>query len=165
MKRRLFNFLAFLSLPGCVALAGVAAWGQFVSGGATFGPQNQRLTCRCTWRDGRVYAYYTPGYVTWFSGTGPSGSLAGVMWARTISPQAAPIFIAGATPAHVWAAALLFAVAPALYARRQLRDRPPGPGTCAACGYDLRATPEQCPECGAIPPPAGRHVVADEVTT
>jgi hypothetical protein len=40
---------------------------------------------------------------------------------------------------------LSFAALPALSLRRRRRDQP---GLCWRCGYDLRATPDRCPECG-----------------
>jgi hypothetical protein len=53
-----------------------------------------------------------------------------------------------------WFIALLTTAIPArwlwLYRRSaQRRSR----GLCLACGYDLRATAERCPECGAAPEP------------
>jgi hypothetical protein len=53
---------------------------------------------------------------------------------------------------RVWALALLLAVLPglriAMWDRERRRWRA---GLCRRCGYDLRATPDRCPECGWVP--------------
>ena len=46
----------------------------------------------------------------------------------------------------LWAPLALTAAMPLEWLWR--RRKRPVSGTCAACGYDLRATPERCPECG-----------------
>ena len=155
MRRRLFNVAALLSLLGCLAVAGLAVRGQFASRGATFGPQNDRLTWRFMWRDDGLYTYYAPGYVTSFSLYIPAASFAGTTWSRGHSADGIPIVTAKFAPAHVWALAALLAVAPGLYAVRRSRDARFRPGTCPRCGYDLRASPRRCPECGAEAPAAG----------
>lgn len=38
----------------------------------------------------------------------------------------------------------------ALVRMQRRRRRVSQVGRCAVCGYDLRATPERCPECGAV---------------
>jgi hypothetical protein len=64
-----------------------------------------------------------------------------------------------ATVPH-WAAVLL-TVAPGLclaFARSRVKRRA-GAGLCRKCGYDLRGTPERCPECGTL---AAANAVATE---
>ena len=61
----------------------------------------------------------------------------------------APAF--GVVAPH-WFVALVTALLPArwllLSERRSLRRRRAGRGLCPRCAYDLRASPERCPECG-----------------
>jgi hypothetical protein len=48
-----------------------------------------------------------------------------------------------------WVPAIPFLVLPLLWVRRHLKHN--RKGFCPVCGYDLRATPQRCPECGHQP--------------
>lgn len=56
-----------------------------------------------------------------------------------------------------WLVAALMALMPVFILTRLLRStrrtqRRIAKDLCPACGYDLRASPDRCPECGAVPP-------------
>jgi len=61
--------------------------------------------------------------------------------------------------APAWVVVPLLGCAPAVWVARARRRRIVASrrlrGLCTECGYDVRATPDRCPECGAVPgPPA-----------
>jgi hypothetical protein len=94
-----------------------------------------------------------PGYrgsfefvgVSWFSTLGGRFPAQG---GRRGGGYIAPVW--QATAPH-WIVATLLGLLPAARLVRHLRRRRFGRGLCATCGYDLRATPERCPECGKVP--------------
>ena len=65
-------------------------------------------------------------------------ALALVPWHRATIPYYYPLILTSLLP-------LLWILGKLKRARRRVHGR------CAQCGYDLRATPSRCPECGTIP--------------
>src|SRR5687767_7453056 len=62
--------------------------------------------------------------------------------------------------APFWSFLAITAVPPlawiTLRLRSRIRRRRTRSGLCPACGYDMRATPGRCPECGRAPNPVGK---------
>ena len=88
------------------------------------------------------------GYVHGIGGYGWS------TWTETSGLQAPPNTVSAIVFPY-WLAVLVGSLAPAWWlwgGKRRRRAHRLAAGWCANCGYDLRASPERCPECGTTSP-------------
>jgi hypothetical protein len=114
--------------------------------------QHTRLPARPDWSAydptvARVVLGFGSGSFRYRIATGPPGSPgAQIIWGAArfvVVPYYAPVALAAVLP---------LARAGRAWKRRRERQ----PGQCRVCGYDLRATPDRCPECGAAAPRPSR---------
>ena len=172
VKRRLSPILSALSLLLCVAVVVLWVRSYFATDHVTYvyfraqqdGRLYRRVDC-LTGRGGVVIRYLrsdsplrgaAPERVGWSGESSAptkanagSGHYAGFGYNTYVDP---PFYRDANVAFPVWFAAILFML-PAIPLLRRLRRRRANPGHCARCGYDLRATPKRCPECGHVPAP------------
>jgi hypothetical protein len=120
-------------------------------------PESQGVTSRVTSR--RIRWYYesnTPRQYHWLKSSPTDLRLAGFAYQRGI----VNLWDLRVVTLPLWAVTLALSVLPMLGIRRVLRRRQRR-GCCRRCGYDLRATPERCPECGAQNHPSSSSTPTD----
>ena len=164
MKRRLFNILSALSLVLCVAVVVfgmLSIWvvmGCYPGGGPYFGVWSGKgcivveYVTQLAVPKPQVYAFPangSPYHFRW--------NHLGFDGARTTLPLRG-----GAVYIPDWFICSITAVLPWLWYRSYRRCLAERKGLCLICGYDLRATPDRCPECGT---PVAATVSSSRITT
>ena len=152
MRRSLFNIVTCLSLLLAIML--LALW---VRGMSTFDAIRVPLA-------GRTYRLYSlPHHIRFdmdaeWSNVGATAEIGLEHYGGSNRPYLLPSITHLSTGTWLvrvphWLP-LMFALLPlAIWTRAAVRcARRRRRGECLSCGYDLRATSERCPECGAAPP-------------
>jgi hypothetical protein len=181
LKRRLLNLLTALSLVLCVAAAALWVRSERFQDKLQVRPRDGgSLVVHVFWARGKIACTQTygpangvlaPGRRVQFEadrGRFPPVDLYANWKARGPAFYGGGFAVLSAAPESgarggvlvpLWSLTSLLAVPPALWLtlkvrrrlqRREGRER----GRCRSCGYDLRATPNRCPECGLAGGPA-----------
>jgi hypothetical protein len=108
----------------------------------------------------RIERTIDAGYSDWKTVTIPTAITdwrhAGIVYLTWDSGDATRKIPTALVVLPLWLPTVTFALLPVsrgllLLKRRSRRGHRDRANLCQACGYDLRATPDRCPECGAIP--------------
>jgi hypothetical protein len=165
LKRRLFNFAAAISLVLCISIAVIVVRSFWCDDYAQSRSDSSHDTWQFTVESIRGTMDVT---VTRIPGRLPGASASslpthwslvtdspyqGKMYPRALwfETQSSSIGLSGSGMGRLgvvipdWILVLITGMGPALwfFGKRRVSN-----GTCPTCGYDLRATPERCPECG-----------------
>ena len=172
MKRRLFTLLSAVSRVLCTGTVALWAWSYAELVRISWVNSGRSWTCAVVCSRGQVGAVSIRDDGGRLTGDASGVSVSrdrtvadigqewrqrgyGPSWAGFgVGRRAVPSIDYRLAMFPVWSVAALTALLPAAWAvrrRRGRREQRLAEGRCVACGYDLRATPKRCPECGAVP--------------
>jgi hypothetical protein len=166
-RRWLFNGVAAVPLMMCLATGIIWIWSYYRSIlSAPWGPPSASPQYRFDVDKGSITIDRNIGIISGgdeFQLTQvPGWNFAGLNYSGLIitAYRGAYIFPGSITTTQLscklyWPFALTLAMVAFLFRVRSRRRNwgiGPATGLCLRCGYDLRATPDRCPECGTIPP-------------
>jgi len=156
MKRRRFTLRVILSLLLCAATCGLWLRSCFVTDIYFYENTSGERSCTAIASENGSIAIYTagrrPGMQSWWEHH-PEGISLQVKLAQDYSvrfnrPYWQILSFIGVVGFWPWLARVRLLNHPLGFELPETRRR--RTGRCISCGYDLRATPERCPECGKL---------------
>ena len=179
MRRRLLNFLTALSLVVCVFALGERVFNRRSNHGLTFSAPSRFGLARCEpyglylalgqylrppnqrdlepWMHTRAWSVHWKSQVVEHPDRAFTRRFGFSLDHFPVGHPADPNSRVRVLLVPYWFLAAVAALPPVVRAARWRRQRRRSKlGMCARCGYDLRATPGRCPECG-LTTPAGAN--------